>query len=239
MDAEYAEAYPTLYENHWWWRVREAILRAKIRAMLDRHPSARILDVGCGAGLFFDVLESFGHVEGIESDPGAIAGAGRRRSRITQGELDASFAPAEPFDLILALDVLEHVARPEAMLRRAWELLKPGGKILITVPAFEWLWTGHDDQNHHLRRYTAPQLQRALRGSGFAAVETRYLFQSLILPKLAVRAMETLTGRRGRVPRIPPPLLNDACRAWYSLEDALAWWLPFGGSVLAEARRSP
>ena len=72
MDAQYAAAYPELYQRHWWWRVREEILLRNIRTILAGTPEARILDVGCGAGLFFDELEQFGHVEGVESDRAVV-----------------------------------------------------------------------------------------------------------------------------------------------------------------------
>src|SRR5437763_7260054 len=119
MDAQYAAAYPELYRRHWWWRAREAILLRRIARLLRGRGPARILDVGCGAGLFFDALAQFGHVEGIEADRAAIADAGRWRPRIRTGELDASYASDAPLDLILLLDVLEHVSDPESLLRRA------------------------------------------------------------------------------------------------------------------------
>src|SRR5712692_6990265 len=134
MDAQYAEAYPELYRSHWWWRVREEILLRKIRGILTgaecRAPGAgcaRILDVGCGAGLFFDALQQFGWVEGIESDRAAAERSGKWRSHILIGELDDSYEPQAPFNLVLMLDVLEHIADPEPLLRRAAGILTPGG----------------------------------------------------------------------------------------------------------------
>jgi len=238
MDAEYAAAYARLYREHWWWRVREDILLRKIRHILGRRPSpARILDVGCGAGLFFDALERLGHVEGIESDRLSVEQAGRWRSRIHVGELDDSFEPDVSFDLILLLDVVEHVDRPDRLLRRAARLLGPAGRILVTVPAFNWLWTSHDELNHHVGRYTANQVRDLMNEAGLTAIETSYLFQSLLLPKLLVRAKEALTAPAARVPHVPPRPVNIALRAWYRWEHRLAGRLPFGSSVLASAQR--
>jgi 2-polyprenyl-3-methyl-5-hydroxy-6-metoxy-1,4-benzoquinol methylase len=235
MDAQYAAAYPELYRRHWWWRVREEILLQKIRRMLAHVSRPRILDVGCGAALFFDVLEPFGHVEGIESDRSAVERSGRWRSRIIVGELDDSYEPDAPFDLILMLDVLEHVPDPGRLLQRAGEILTPGGCILVTAPAFNCLWTTHDDMNHHVTRYTARGMRRTIRRAGLAPVETRYMFQSLVVPKLLVRLREALTAGPPRVPGIPPPAVNDAVRSWFRAEYLLAGWLPFGGSLLAVA----
>lgn len=239
MEAEYAAAYPRLYREHWWWRVREHILVRKIRQILKgSQPGARILDVGCGSGLFFDALEEFGHVEGIESERLAVEQSGRWRSRIQLGAFDDAFRPGHSFDLILLLDVLEHVDHPDDLLRRARDLSSPNGRILATVPAFEWLWTSHDELSHHKRRYTATELRGLLNGAGLTVVEMRYLFQSLMVPKLFVWAKETLRPSSPGVPRVPSPALNHALQLWYRLEYAIAGWLPFGSSVMAVARRS-
>ncbi len=237
MDADYVAAYSRLYREHWWWRVRERILLEKVGDLLNNRGHANILDVGCGAGLFFDALEPFGQVEGIESDPGAVEQSGRWRARIHTGELDDTFKPGHSFDLILMLDVLEHLARPDLVLRRATDLLVPGGWLVATVPAFGWLWTSHDELNHHVRRYTAAEMQALVAGAGLGAIETRYLFQSLVLPKLFVRAKEMLARSDSGIPQIPARSLNRALQFWYRSEQAWVGWLPFGSSVMTVARR--
>jgi SAM-dependent methyltransferase len=236
MEATYAAAYPDLYRRHWWWRVRERILLDKIRELLGgRVPHARILDIGCGAGLFFDALEQFGYVEGIESDPIALEQSGRWRTRIHPGELE-TFAPDRAFDLILALDVVEHVRSPETLLRQAARFLARDGRILITTPAFNWLWTSHDRLNHHVKRYTAAEMRALVRKAGLEPVHTRYLFQSLVIPKFLVRVREAMRPAAPSVPRVPPLVVNHVLQAWSRSENALAWWLPFGSSVMAVAR---
>ena len=237
MDAQYAAAYPDLYRRHWWWRVREQILLRKIETLLDGVPDARILDVGCGAGLFFDALERFGHVEGVESDTAAVAAGGRWRERIFVGHLDDRFAPSAPYDLILMLDVLEHIAGPDQVLRRAGRLLRPNGRILITVPAFTWLWTSHDEINRHVTRYSAGELRALVAASGLATQESSYLFQSLVAAKLLVRAREAISPAAPRVPGIPPAPVNAMAQVWFRAEHAAFGWLPFGASTLALVSR--
>lgn len=235
MDADYAAAYADLYRRHWWWRVRERILLDRIRDLLgDRVPHARILDIGCGAGLFFDALEQFGHVEGIESDPIAVEQSGRWRGRIHPGDLE-TFGADRTFDVILALDVVEHVRNPEIMLSRAARFLARDGHMLITTPAFDWLWTSHDRLNRHVKRYTAAEMRALVRKAGLEPVQTRYLFQSLVVPKLFVRVKEAMRPAAPSVPRVPPPALNRALQAWARSENAIAGWLPFGSSVMAVA----
>ena len=238
MEAAYATNYTRLYREHWWWRVRERILLDKVRQLLPgRLPRPRILDIGCGAGVFFDALEPIGDLEGIESDPSAVEQSGRWRSRIHIGELDDAFTPDQAFDLILLLDVLEHVARPEDVLRRATKILAPGGWLLATVPAFDWLWTSHDELNHHVKRYSAGELRNLVSDAGLKVVETSYLFQSLLLPKLIMRAKEALTPSQREIPSIPSPAVNHMLQAWYRSEYAIAGWLPFGSSVMAIGQR--
>jgi 2-polyprenyl-3-methyl-5-hydroxy-6-metoxy-1,4-benzoquinol methylase len=238
MDAALASAYAELYRTHWWFRVREAILLRKIEALLRDGPRpARILDIGCGAGVFFDALSRFGHVEGIESDVAIVGQSGRWRDRITLGELDDSFKPATPFDLILLLDVLEHVSGPDQLLRRAHRLLARNGRIIMTVPAFQALWTTHDDINHHLRRYSTGLMRRTILDAGLIVDEMTYFFQSLVLPKLIVRLLEAMKGAAPRVPRTPSRFLNSSLEAWFSSEFAIAGRLPFGTSLMAVARR--
>ena len=239
MESQYVDAYAALYREHWWWRVRERILLARIRQLAGtRAGSLRILDIGCGAGLFFDALSALGHVDGIESDAAAVSQSGRWRDRIHLGSLE-SYNAVAPFDIILILDVVEHIEAPLSFLRRVPELLAPSGHVIVTVPAFEWLWTSHDDLNHHVRRYTTSELQRLVDGAGLQTLETRYLFQSLVIPKLAVRAKEAVLGSSAEVPRVPSKGANEALKIWYRFEEAIAGWLPFGGSAMALAVHPP
>jgi SAM-dependent methyltransferase len=236
MRAEYSAAYPALYRSHWWWRVREKVLLRTIGRMTTGMSDVRILDVGCGAGLFFDELERFGYVEGVEADRGSVERSGRWRDRIRIGHL-AEDGPA--FDVILLLDVLEHVAAPEQLLHVVSKRLSSRGAVLVTVPAFMSLWTSHDVLNEHLRRYTRRSLLAQIEAAGLEPRTSRYLFQSVVVPKFAARVTESVVSAEPRVPRIPHPMLNGVLQAWYRAEDRLLGWLPFGGSVLAIATRAP
>ncbi len=236
MDSAYAAIYPELYRRHWWWRVREDILLRRLAPLLGDidHP-VRILDVGCGAGLFFDALDRFGRVEGIESDPIALAHAGRWRDRIHLGELNERFKPVEPYDVILMLDVLEHLDYPERLLRDAKALLRRGGRVVVTVPAFNWLWTSHDDLNHHVCRYTGAQMRKTVGAAGLRVTQSTYLFQSLVIPKLLLRLQEALLSAAASPPSIPGRTMNAALIAWYRAEYAVARSLPFGTSLMVVA----
>jgi 2-polyprenyl-3-methyl-5-hydroxy-6-metoxy-1,4-benzoquinol methylase len=179
---------------------------------MHRHflPNAglRILDVGCGDGLFFSRLAEFGDVEGIEPDEGVVHPQGPHRARIRIAPFDTNFRSSEPYSLVLMLDVLEHLDNPGEALRHAHSLLAPAGALLLTVPAFQLLWTNHDAINHHRVRYRRGTLRPLLRQAGFAVLEERYWCQWTCPVKLAIRLSESILPRPPTIARVPPALIN-------------------------------
>jgi SAM-dependent methyltransferase len=192
------------------------------------------LDVGCGDGLFFDKLERFGSVAGIESDSSAVSPDGRWTTRITQQAFDESFDPGRRYSLILFLDVLEHVRDPAPLLRRATELLEPRGSIIVTVPALRSLWTRHDDLNHHFHRYSKGSFAELAKRSGAREVTSAYFFHWLVPVKLALRVAERVTSPRPRNPGVPAPWLNRFLEGVSRAEQKTLTRLPmpFGTSLL-------
>src|SRR6266478_4612921 len=118
MEREYAAAYANLYRQHWWWRAREDFLMGVLSTVLTSPRPATILDVGCGAGLFFRRLREFGEVYGVESDASLRTGREEIDQRIHWGTLE-SYYPRRRYGAILFLDVLEHVERPQELLHQA------------------------------------------------------------------------------------------------------------------------
>jgi SAM-dependent methyltransferase len=234
MDPAYAAAYRDLYERHWWWRARESFLLTRLTELHSGGRRPRILDVGCGDALFFDQLDKFGDVRGIEPD-GDILTDERWRSRIHVGELDADFAAQHTFDWILMLDTLEHVEDDVGLLRAARTALDAEGFLVITVPAFRSLWTRHDDMNHHQTRYTRSTLASAFRQAGLDAIEMRYFFHWLVPLKLLVKVKEAIVAGSTSPAAVPSPVLN---RLAYSISVAeqkapFLRHLPFGTSLFA------
>lgn len=240
MDTAYGEQYRILYRRHWWWRSRERLV---VRELTRRSPAQgwrAALDIGCGDGLFFPRLHLLAsHVEGVEPDAALVSTPERDDGHIHVRPLDDSFLPETPPDLIVMLDVLEHLADPLAALRHVHRISVPGALLLLTVPAFRWLWTTHDDLNHHFTRYTRAEVVSLLEGSGFALQEARYFFHWLVLPKLLVRGMEGVRGARPAPPRVPPLPVNQFLELVSRLEHRLLTPLriPFGSSVVAVAVR--
>lgn len=238
MDPSYAAAYRDLYERHWWWRARERFLldRLEARAEENPDPDRRILDIGCGDALFFDELSRFGAVRGVEPDVDLLSD-GRWRAHVYAGTLE-SFTAEAPFDWILMLDVLEHIAEPAATLRRARELVAGNAVLYITVPAFQGLWTRHDDLNHHYRRYDRAALANVLERSGWEPVEMTYFFHWLAPLKLLVRLKERVMNGEPPVERVPSDPFNDAAYAVSRLEQRILspLGLRFGTSLYALCR---
>ncbi|HEV8376960.1 MAG TPA: class I SAM-dependent methyltransferase [Candidatus Polarisedimenticolia bacterium] len=234
MDESYGRSYQILYENHWWWRSREAALLDVIQALKPPHGFGRILDVGCGNGVFFDRLRPFGETEGVESSAELLDPNGKHRARIHVAPFDARFQPGRRYGLVLMLDVLEHLPDPSAALRHALGLLEPGGKIVITVPAFRMLWTTHDDLNHHFTRYTKRSFAGVAREAGLRIDRARYWYQWTFPVKLAVRVAEKLLGSKPSNPTIPPGPINRAL-CWLSRAEQKLFTsvpAPFGSSLL-------
>jgi SAM-dependent methyltransferase len=244
--AEYSQRYRTLWERHWWWRSREAYLLDRIsRLRREAAGPLRILDVGCGDGLFFPALESFGHVEGIEPDRSLVSDP-RWRRRIHGGRLEDRTGRCEAYDLLLLLDVLEHMSDDCGALRQGRGLLKPGGRVLITVPALRWLWSRHDEVNEHRRRYHPGTLRELLVAADFEVESIRFFFFWTVAPLLVRRWLHP-AGGDGMMSRrvaadyavsVPPAPINRAL-TWLSRgEQALGRFVrwPIGGSLLAIAR---
>ena len=240
MDATYGSRYRRLYRHHWWWRAREEMILRHLAFYRPAEGFGRILDIGCGDGLFFDRLAEMGEPEGVEPEAGLVSPDGPWAGKIHVRPFDGSFRPSRGFGLVLMLDVLEHLKDDRGALGHAVSLLAEGGILVATVPAFEALWTRHDDLNHHFRRYRRPAFRRLARDAGLRLEICRYFFHWLVPLKLAVRAKESLLPAPPRPPDLPSPWLNSLFHRISTVEQALGSRLPFplGSSLLAVGKRS-
>jgi SAM-dependent methyltransferase len=239
VDSDYGQRYRDLYERHWWWRAREGLVLREIARIRPPGGSWRVLDVGCGAGLFFDRLAGLGaSVEGVEPDAAIATQTVTDAGRIHVRPFDLSFEGG-PFDLILMLDVLEHMSDAPEAVAHAQALLNPGGTLLVTVPAFRWLWTSHDDLNQHVTRYRAAELGNLLTSTDLEIKRLRYFFRWAVMAKLIVRGVEAISGPEPKSPRVPWGPVNQALLLFSRLEELVVGWLPIplGTSILAIGRK--
>lgn len=234
MDRAYAAIYRDLYARHWWWRAREKFLLARLAEAAPRTSDLRILDVGCGDALFFDELDRFGYVEGLEPDEDILTN-GPWRSRIQVGTLDRDYAQSHRYDWIVMFDVLEHVEDAADVLAAAHVALEPEGRLFLTVPALQALWTHHDELNHHFIRYTKSSLGSAARAAGFRPLRMQYFFHWLAPLKLLVRLKESLLQGQGQPESVPIAPLNRLAYGISRFEQQIpfASRLPFGTSLFA------
>jgi len=239
MDPDYSREYGDTYRGHWWWEARERnALEYVRRAARSAAGRPRILDVGSGDGLMWDRLDEIGEVEGIEPDGAMIDPDSRWRSRIEVADfLDGRPRPAV-YDLVLMLDVLEHIDDDHAALLRARSLLTDTGRLIVTVPALMSLWSEFDVLNRHHRRYDRAGLRSALRGAGLEPLDVRYVYTWPVLPLLLRKRFFRLEqGAGSRFVKAQPAPIN---RLFYYLSCADHWLTrrirtPFGSSLVAVA----
>ncbi len=160
-------------DHHWWFASRTRALET-ILSRYNKRRDLMILDIGSGAGNMYHHLSRYGDVIGVENHPAPVKVGQERGYDIRQGDAEKLDFADESFDLVTALDVIEHNENDVGILREAYRVLKPGGLILISVPAFQWLWSFNDELNDHKRRYTAGELEGKLGGVGFTPLRSTY-----------------------------------------------------------------
>jgi len=239
MDSDYELQTHRAEDRHWWYRGRRTVIEGLV-AGLGLPPQARILDAGCGSGRNMVELARHGTVTGIELSQTSVCLARARESgEVIEGSvLEMPFADAS-FDLAVSLDVIEHLEDDLEALRELRRTVAPGGALLVTVPAYQWLWSGHDVINHHHRRYTRRSLQSVAERAGWRQVRTTY-FNSLLLPvAILLRVIErfnTKTTESSLDLWIPPEPVNWVLERPLALEAGLierGGRIPAGLSLLA------
>lgn len=247
-DAIYDLTY-RLEENYWWYTARRGVILDQIYAVLtDRktNEKPRIFEYGCGTGITLASLASSADVFGMDLSEKALAYCKKRgleNLRVIDSDqpLDESNPFGEPFDIVLILDVLEHIADERTVLRTLRSWLKPNGALIVTVPAFPFLWSGEDCVSHHLRRYTKRSLREVIEDSGFQIMRGTY-FNCFLFPLqagviLANRLFFPNAMRETNLKSLPQ-MVNTVLTRIMSSERYLlnTMNLPFGGSILNIAR---
>jgi SAM-dependent methyltransferase len=231
--------------SHWWFAGRRRILEDFVRRIVadlnltGRAP--RILDVGCGTGANLEMLAQFGAAEGVDVSEDALAFCrARGLTGVRRGAAEELPYEDNSFDLVTALDVVEHLDDDAAGLREMRRVLRPDGRALLFVPAFMWLWGVQDDVSHHRRRYTLPQLCERVRAAGFEVERATYANVTFFAPILVGRLLMRATGARpASENNLNVTALNGVFGQLFGAE---RFWLrhlnfPFGVSALCVARR--
>jgi len=239
--------YSLMYEvegHHWWFYGRRQIITSFIESILPRNqnPRPRILDVGCGTGANLEMLAEFGDAEGVDVSTDALSFCRQRGlNSVKLGEAEKLPYPDQSFDLVTALDVVEHLDDDLAGLREMHRVLKPGGHVMMFVPAFMFLWGVQDDVSHHRRRYTMKQLKDRVAAAGFEIERATFANITFFMPTLLGRVLMRVTGFRPESENNltigflnkPLGMILGAEHHWLRRFN-----LPFGVSAICVARRS-
>jgi SAM-dependent methyltransferase len=242
MELEYELQTHRAEDRHWWYQGRRRVLESAIERLgLPTH--AHILDAGCGSGRNMVELAHHGVVTGVElSDTSVHLARERDAGEVIAGSvMDMPFEDSS-FDLTVSLDVIEHLEDDVGALRELRRVTTPGGALLVTVPAYQWLWSGHDVVNHHYRRYNRRTLLTAAESAGWK-LERFTNFSSLTLPAaILLRMLERFipsTTKSSLDLWVPPAPLNWALRQPLNLEASVigrGGSIPAGLSLLAVFR---
>lgn len=241
MNADEYRRMADLEGVQWWYAGMRRIARSLLSPLLDEATPRRILDAGCGTGWNLQELSSFGETHGIDLSPLAVITTRRRGGRVVQGNvLGLPYAP-QSFDVVTSFDVLYHawVKDDAQAVRELSRVLKPGGLILLKVPALKILWGAHDEAVHSRHRYTRGEVEALLRESGLVLVRSTYA-NTLLFPVLLTRRfLDRLLSRHGSDVEMLPPWMERAFGGLLSIEASLVRFLdlPIGASVFAIARK--
>jgi len=229
-------------EDYYWWFVgRRAIVFSQIEDALAQKESLRTLDIGCGTGATMDHLKRYGQPHGIDLSELPLSFSRQRgHARVIRANATELPFDSESFDLITALDVVEHLDDDVKGLGEIRRVLKPGAPVVIFVPAFQALWGPNDDQSGHKRRYRLNQLRAAVEAAGLRVERISYANFAMFIPIWIGRKILTMMGRAEQAEnRINHPIVNHLLARIFSSE---ANWLrkhslPFGVSIICVARK--
>jgi SAM-dependent methyltransferase len=239
-------------DTHWWFAGRTWSLLNMIDRVVSPDGKKRVLDIGCGAGNMFHHLARYGAVVGVDNNPKPLAIARERGYDVREGTAEHLPIDDESFDLIALLDTVEHCEDDMAALRECYRICTPGGHLVITVPAFMWLWSHNDELNAHQRRYTARELREKLNRIGFHI--RRMTYNNFALFPMAA-ALIVLRRGAAQEPELgsphfddesyqvemepAPPLMNAVLKSITWTESQFLRWLslPVGTSIICIAEK--
>jgi SAM-dependent methyltransferase len=231
-----------IQKKHWWFVTKKRIVLDAINRHLSKNDDIKVLDIGCGSGLMLNALEDIGQTYGMDMSDDSV----NFSKEIFNGKVEKGLLPDQIpyeenfFDLITALDVIEHVDQDIDSLKSICSHLVSGGKAVITVPAYMFLWSSFDELNEHKRRYTLTELNTKLVQAGFTVEKISY-FNTLFFPIVfVVRMLKNVLKREGASDvDMPSRPMNFVLEKIFGIEKYLLKFvnLPFGVSILAVVRK--
>lgn len=239
MDIAYERAYHEFELTNWWVKARRQI---SLR-YLKKFNTKCVLDVGCAAGTMMLTLleQGFPKVYGIDISEKAVEECRKKKLKVFKESAEKTHFKDNFFDALIASDVLEHTSSDSATLQEWRRILKPGGHVLLFVPAFMHLWSSSDEINHHRKRYKLSDIFKTAKENGFVVKKASYWNFSLYFPLLIVSRFRNLFKVRSENLKAVNPVLNGFLYALMSTENwliAKGVKLPFGVSCFAILEKS-
>lgn len=230
-----------LEDKHWWHISKRRAIRKLIKKYNTKE-NPKILDIGCGTGKNMEELQRLGTVYGLDHSSEALKFCRKRGLKLlTKGTAEKTNLEPNSFDIITILDVLEHTDDKKTLIEMGG-ILKKDGIIILTVPAYPWLWSKWDEILHHKKRYTINTLKEILVANNFNPIKITYLYSFLILPLLIIRKIKQNISKDFYQSdfKLSNPLFNSLLNNLSKFEFLLAenFYIPFGTSILVVAKNN-
>ncbi|MDA2935960.1 class I SAM-dependent methyltransferase [Patescibacteria group bacterium AH-259-L05] len=232
------------FEQFYWWHVgRRKILSSLLRRFLKNNEN-QILEIGCGTGGNLEVLSRWGKVTGLDISEEALNFCRKRGfNNLILSTAERINVSDKTFDLVVAMDVLEHIENDKKAIKETWRILKPGGYFLATVPAYQFLWSEHDEVLHHHRRYLFSSFLNKMQDAGFDIIKMSYIISFVFPIVLVYRTARKIfpTKDKKNIAYITlPKFINNFFVLALQFEAFLLRFLnfPFGVSIICIAQKS-
>lgn len=228
--------------SYWWHKGRYKILEKQLEIISGKRHDLEILNIGCGTGGTVPTIERFGNVTNVDTADEAIRFMlenGYKAQKVTGISLPFK---KNQFDAIVALDVLEHIEQDVEALSEWSRLLKPTGQLILTVPAYSWLWSKHDESLHHYRRYTRSELRKKVQETDLELTKNSYAivfsFPLIVAFRFLTKLRPENVNEKTSYVNVPN-IINSLFFKFLSIEALFLKYIsfPFGTSVLIRAEK--
>lgn len=229
-------------EKTYWWHVSKRRLVQRAINKVTSTPGSKLLDAGCGTGAMLEEVTSrFGSVYGADGSPESLKFCKKRgltNIKLVDFEQKLPYQ-ANYFDAIVCLDVLEHISNDNKLLQNFYRILRPGGRLYLTVPAYQFLWSYWDEVLGHQRRYRKSALKRLIKKNRLEVIQSSYFYSFLIPAVLVFRSLKSFLKNRNSDFIVIPSILNQLLLGLSFLERILmrAITLPIGLSIFLVAEK--
>lgn len=235
------EKFFNLEKDHWWFQARKTIVLKLISQHVELNKNFKIIDVGCGTGMMLEAIKNTFSITaaGIDNSPEAIRFSKKRGLNIFLSSAEKIEQKTDSIDLIMALDLIEHIENDVASLKEFNRVLKKNGHVILTVPAFNFLFGAHDAINEHKRRYQLKELKNKIELAGFKIIKISYYNSLLFLPIIIAKLIKKITKDNHDHLKKENNIVNFILNKIFSSEAFLLKYinLPIGASIVCLAQK--